>query len=162
MAIYIVQELQNGRQVGDPEILDAANLALAKRMATRRVSMHSTLILETPDKSRLVQIDGLWSDTTIRKLLNYKRRNQERIDRRAAAKALKYAAREALNPSNNYIVREILSNKKYREEKISAASPRSAKTQAARWSNSQYSNLALLHADGRMFAQRLEGLWHEE
>jgi hypothetical protein len=162
MAIYIVQELQNGRQVGDPEILDAANLALAKRMATRRVSMHSTLILETPDKSRLVQIDGLWSDTTIRKLLNYKRRNQERIDRRAAAKALKYAAREALNPSNNYIVREILSNKKYREDKISATSPRSAKTQAARWSNSQYSNLALLHADGRMFAQRLEGLWHEE
>ena len=146
MAIYIVQELQNGRQVGDPVILDAANLVLAKRMATRRVSMHSILILETPDKSRLVQVDGLWSDA--------KMRNQERIDRRVAAKALKYAAREALNPSNNYIVREILSNKKYREEKISAASPRSAKTQATRWANSQYSNLALLHADGRMLAQR--------
>ncbi len=79
MAIYIVQELQNGRQVGDPEILDAANLALVKRMATRRVSMHSTLILETPDKNRLVQIDGLWSDAKMRKLLNDKRRNQERI-----------------------------------------------------------------------------------
>jgi hypothetical protein len=39
MAIYIAQELQNGRQVGDPVILDAANLALAKRMATCSVSM---------------------------------------------------------------------------------------------------------------------------